>query len=423
MPALMHVTTRDRNLLGLLAHLLAAHELGVRNLVVITGDPPKMGDFPDATPVYDLDSIGLLRLIARLNRGFDPGGKPLGAATRFLCATGAEPAALDYERELARLRAEGRRGRRARDDAAGLRPRRCSSASSTTSRRSGCRCWSACCRSRATATPSSCTTRCRACTCPSRSASACARPAAGRAARDEGVAIAREMLSAVKDRVAGRVHHAAVRALRAGARGHRGHRALMRSRLRRRSARLVARCLLACASVGCVSVAAPEQPFTDPGAALSLQSQARERVQSIRAEARDRSARQGGAHQGHGADVRRAPRQRALRRDDAVRPGGGADQRRRAVRVRRSAQQALPHRRRPARRTSRACSTCRSRVEQTTLLLLGGTPVIAHDQRDDRLARRRLLPHRRCAANGRPAGGRPRHHESTTPSSRRSARS
>jgi homocysteine S-methyltransferase len=104
MPALMHITTRDRNLLGTVAHLLAAHELGVHNLVVITGDPPKMGDFPDATPVYDLDSIGLLRLIDALNRGVDPGGKPLGEATRFLCATGAEPAAHDYDREIARLR-------------------------------------------------------------------------------------------------------------------------------------------------------------------------------------------------------------------------------------------------------------------------------------------------------------------------------
>jgi len=104
LPALMHVTTRDRNLLGLLAHLLAAHELGVNNLIVITGDPPKMGDMPDATAVYDLDSIGLLRLISGLNRGVDPGGKPLGAATGFLCATGVEPAAKDYQRELDRLR-------------------------------------------------------------------------------------------------------------------------------------------------------------------------------------------------------------------------------------------------------------------------------------------------------------------------------
>jgi methionine synthase I (cobalamin-dependent)/5,10-methylenetetrahydrofolate reductase len=104
MPALMHVTTRDRNVLGLVAHLLGCHELGLRDLVVITGDPPKMGDFPDATPVYDVDSIGLLRLIAQMNRGFDPGGKPLGAATSFVLATGAEPAAKDYARELERLR-------------------------------------------------------------------------------------------------------------------------------------------------------------------------------------------------------------------------------------------------------------------------------------------------------------------------------
>jgi homocysteine S-methyltransferase len=104
MPALMHVTTRDRNVLGLVAHLLGCHELGISNLVVITGDPPKMGDFPDATPVYDLDSIGLLRLIEGMNRGFDPGGKPLGGATKFLLATGAEPAAKDYARELERLK-------------------------------------------------------------------------------------------------------------------------------------------------------------------------------------------------------------------------------------------------------------------------------------------------------------------------------
>jgi methionine synthase I (cobalamin-dependent)/5,10-methylenetetrahydrofolate reductase len=104
MPALMHVTTRDRNILGLVAHLLCAHELGVKNLVVITGDPPKMGDYPDATAVYDLDSIGLLRLVQGLNAGVDPGGKKLGGHTSFLCATGAEPAASDYDREVNRLR-------------------------------------------------------------------------------------------------------------------------------------------------------------------------------------------------------------------------------------------------------------------------------------------------------------------------------
>lgn len=104
LPSLMHVTSRDRNLLGQVAHLLAAHELGVRNLVVITGDPPKMGDFPHASAVYDTDSIGMLRLITAMNRGYDPGGKALGGATQFLCATGAEPGAHDYEREIDRLR-------------------------------------------------------------------------------------------------------------------------------------------------------------------------------------------------------------------------------------------------------------------------------------------------------------------------------
>jgi homocysteine S-methyltransferase len=91
-------------LLGQVAHLLGAHALGIKNLVIITGDPPKVGDFPDATAVYDLDSIGILRLVAGLNRGLDPGGKPLGAATAFFSATGAEPAALNYEREMRRLK-------------------------------------------------------------------------------------------------------------------------------------------------------------------------------------------------------------------------------------------------------------------------------------------------------------------------------
>jgi homocysteine S-methyltransferase len=103
METILHVCGRDRNLLGTLAHLLGAHDLGLRNLVVITGDPPKMGDFPDASAVYDLDSIGILKLAARLNVGIDPAGKPLGGQTSFVLATGAEPAALNYSRELSRL--------------------------------------------------------------------------------------------------------------------------------------------------------------------------------------------------------------------------------------------------------------------------------------------------------------------------------
>ncbi len=110
METILHVCGRDRNLLGTLAHLLAAHELGVKNLVIVTGDPPKMGDFPDASAVYDLDSIGMLKLATRLNHGVDPGGKPLGAGTRFVLATGAEPAALNYERELARLKQKKQAG-------------------------------------------------------------------------------------------------------------------------------------------------------------------------------------------------------------------------------------------------------------------------------------------------------------------------
>jgi methionine synthase / methylenetetrahydrofolate reductase (NADH) len=100
---IVHVCCRDRNLLGLQSDLLAAHVLGLRNLVIITGDPPKMGDYPHATAVYDLDSIGLLRLVSGLNHGVDPGGRDMGAVTSFFCACGAEPGAADYERELRRL--------------------------------------------------------------------------------------------------------------------------------------------------------------------------------------------------------------------------------------------------------------------------------------------------------------------------------
>lgn len=99
---ILHVCARDRSFLGLVAHLLGAHGLGLRNLVIITGDPPKMGDYPFSTPVYDVDSIGLLRIAAGLNAGVDPAGKEC-EPTRFVLATGAEPAAHDRERELRRL--------------------------------------------------------------------------------------------------------------------------------------------------------------------------------------------------------------------------------------------------------------------------------------------------------------------------------
>ena len=99
---ILHVCARDRSFLGLVAHLLGAQGLGLRNLVIITGDPPKMGDYPFSTPVYDVDSVGLLRIAAGLNAGVDPAGKEC-EPTSFVLATGAEPAAHDRDRELRRL--------------------------------------------------------------------------------------------------------------------------------------------------------------------------------------------------------------------------------------------------------------------------------------------------------------------------------
>ncbi|MBV8760634.1 MAG: bifunctional homocysteine S-methyltransferase/methylenetetrahydrofolate reductase [Deltaproteobacteria bacterium] len=99
---ILHVCARDRSFLGLVAHLIGAHALGLRDLVIITGDPPKMGDYPFSTPVYDVDSVGLLRIAAGLNAGVDPAGKEC-EPTSFVLATGAEPAAHDRDRELRRL--------------------------------------------------------------------------------------------------------------------------------------------------------------------------------------------------------------------------------------------------------------------------------------------------------------------------------
>jgi homocysteine S-methyltransferase len=101
---ILHVCGRDRNLIGQMAHLLGAHAIGIRNLVIITGDPPKVGDYPEATAVYDLDSIGILHMASTMNRGLDPAGKRIaGGKTSFLLATGLEPGAADLDKEIARL--------------------------------------------------------------------------------------------------------------------------------------------------------------------------------------------------------------------------------------------------------------------------------------------------------------------------------
>jgi 5,10-methylenetetrahydrofolate reductase len=99
----IHYCCRDRNLLGMLSDLLGAQALGLRNLLLITGDPPKMGPYPDATAVFDIDSIGLTNLVARLNRGLDPGGSSIGTPTSFVVGVGVNPGAADFEREIKRF--------------------------------------------------------------------------------------------------------------------------------------------------------------------------------------------------------------------------------------------------------------------------------------------------------------------------------
>ncbi len=98
-----HYCCRDRNLLGMLSDLLGASAMGIRNLLIITGDPPKMGPYPDATAVFDIDSIGLTNLVGRLNHGVDPGGNTIGRPTSFVIGVGVNPAAIDPAHELRRF--------------------------------------------------------------------------------------------------------------------------------------------------------------------------------------------------------------------------------------------------------------------------------------------------------------------------------
>jgi len=98
-----HYACRDRNLLGMLSDLLGASAVGLRNLLLITGDPPKMGPYPDATAVFDIDAIGLTNLVANLNRGLDPGGNEIGKPTSFVMGVGVNPAAIDPAHEIKRF--------------------------------------------------------------------------------------------------------------------------------------------------------------------------------------------------------------------------------------------------------------------------------------------------------------------------------
>jgi methionine synthase I (cobalamin-dependent)/5,10-methylenetetrahydrofolate reductase len=101
--AVTHYCCRDRNLLGMLSDLLGASALGLRNLLLVTGDPPKMGPYPDATAVFDIDAIGLTNLVRNLNHGLDPGGNAIGAPTQFVVGVGVNPAAIDPALELRRF--------------------------------------------------------------------------------------------------------------------------------------------------------------------------------------------------------------------------------------------------------------------------------------------------------------------------------
>jgi homocysteine S-methyltransferase len=99
----LHYCCRDRNLLGMHSDLLGCAALGLRNLLLITGDPPKMGPYPDATAVFDIDSIGLTNMVNLMNRGLDLGGNPFGEPTTFTIGVGVNPGHLDLDYELRRL--------------------------------------------------------------------------------------------------------------------------------------------------------------------------------------------------------------------------------------------------------------------------------------------------------------------------------
>ncbi len=97
-----HYTCRDKSLIGIQADMLGADALGLRNLLLITGDPPKLGDYPNSTGVFDVDSIGLVRIVNNLNQGIDLAGNQLKNQSSFVIGVGANPAAINFEEELNR---------------------------------------------------------------------------------------------------------------------------------------------------------------------------------------------------------------------------------------------------------------------------------------------------------------------------------
>ncbi|MBO7741511.1 MAG: methylenetetrahydrofolate reductase, partial [Victivallales bacterium] len=103
-PVVLHVCARDRNYIGLQGDLLGCAALGLNNLLFITGDPPKLGNYTFATGVFDTDSVGLVRLQNSLNHGIDLAQQRIATPTRAVIGVGADPNALDFEREIKHLR-------------------------------------------------------------------------------------------------------------------------------------------------------------------------------------------------------------------------------------------------------------------------------------------------------------------------------
>jgi len=103
---IVHFTTRDRSLMGLQSELLGAHAAGVRNILALTGDPPSLGHYPDSSAVYDVDSIGLIRVLTKLNSGVDSAGASIGRMANFTIACAVDPTKGDLADEARRLHAK-----------------------------------------------------------------------------------------------------------------------------------------------------------------------------------------------------------------------------------------------------------------------------------------------------------------------------
>jgi methionine synthase / methylenetetrahydrofolate reductase(NADPH) len=99
----LHFTCRDRNVLSMQSELLGAFTTGLHNLICITGDPPKLGNYPDATAVFDVDAIGLVNIVRNLNHGLDVGGNPIGSGTKFMIGVGANPGIVNIDEEVRRF--------------------------------------------------------------------------------------------------------------------------------------------------------------------------------------------------------------------------------------------------------------------------------------------------------------------------------